>query len=567
MSSGVDYAFATKDYVDNNSGSGDVAISGSPEANDIARFTDGSTIEGLSYAETLTALGVVVTPSSSDTRTISDGDTTPDLTGGETVVTSGVIPFVTANTTSTTISDVDMISNGKAVIRVADNNTTFEFSGANLEGNGGNDYDAVSGDVILFICTEISSTQVKVAFISTADYSEKVSQASQGEMEAGTSTAVRQMTPQRVKQAIDALAPASTAIPTVDTEANLISADAVANAGTVTLITDTDEFIINDGTRSFTEISSRFSIHGGTTIEQIPAVGFEARMQSLHDLLRKTPVEAMPALLIKPPIQSSPTTQGVATNFSNISGSGWLGADVIFDLTGNPVDDVLSKGARYMRMIGGYAQDRQIHQDTVDGGVLFFEGLEINLGSSDEFNFYPADGVTNGTIVFQNCRITGITGATSWWVQLQPKNSAGWKNIILYNCHIETDTESVYVRSDATDNNVCENIFMSRISVTNATGAANFKILDLPDSDDSNPVNIWMNHIYASEADLSSGDLTDCFVLTGNTMTSHDGGAYYTWEEVQPVNGVNVKPGSIVFNQSREFVPAGLGYAYSNSYD
>ena len=48
-----------KKYVDDNAG-GTVDTSGTPVANDFARFTDADTIAGLDYAETRTALGLVI---------------------------------------------------------------------------------------------------------------------------------------------------------------------------------------------------------------------------------------------------------------------------------------------------------------------------------------------------------------------------------------------------------------------------------------------------------------------------------------------------------------------------
>ena len=54
----ADQEAATKKYVDDNFGAGTVDTSGTPEANDFARFTDADTIEGRSYAEVRSDLNV-----------------------------------------------------------------------------------------------------------------------------------------------------------------------------------------------------------------------------------------------------------------------------------------------------------------------------------------------------------------------------------------------------------------------------------------------------------------------------------------------------------------------------
>jgi len=83
----ADYEPATKKYVDDNSGgAGNVSTSGTPIANDYARFVDGVDIEGRSYTEVKTDLSLdnvdntsdVDKSVSTDTQTALDAKTTEE---------------------------------------------------------------------------------------------------------------------------------------------------------------------------------------------------------------------------------------------------------------------------------------------------------------------------------------------------------------------------------------------------------------------------------------------------------------------------------------------------------
>lgn len=73
--------------------------------------------------------------------TFTDGDTTPDISGGSV--------FKTANTSPTTISFFDSGVAGQRIwIVIGDVNTTIDFTGTNLSGNGGTDWTPASGDML-----------------------------------------------------------------------------------------------------------------------------------------------------------------------------------------------------------------------------------------------------------------------------------------------------------------------------------------------------------------------------------------------------------------------------------
>ncbi len=72
--------------------------------------------------------------------TIADGDTTPDLTGAE--------RWITANTGSTTITDVTMGYGETKIMVINDNNTTVDFTQSALTGNAGVSFSGSNGDVI-----------------------------------------------------------------------------------------------------------------------------------------------------------------------------------------------------------------------------------------------------------------------------------------------------------------------------------------------------------------------------------------------------------------------------------
>jgi len=81
----------------------------------------------------------------------SDGDATPDVSAGNI--------FITANTGATVISDFDTsLVNGQPIwIIVNDANTTFDLTSSGLEGVGGADYVATTGDLILALYTTVDS--------------------------------------------------------------------------------------------------------------------------------------------------------------------------------------------------------------------------------------------------------------------------------------------------------------------------------------------------------------------------------------------------------------------------
>lgn len=73
--------------------------------------------------------------------TFSANDTTPDVSGG--------VRFVTANASGTVVTTFDGGVAGQEIwVRVNDANTTFDFSGTTLKGNGGSDRVAASGDTL-----------------------------------------------------------------------------------------------------------------------------------------------------------------------------------------------------------------------------------------------------------------------------------------------------------------------------------------------------------------------------------------------------------------------------------
>ena len=73
--------------------------------------------------------------------TITDGDATP-------VVNKGRV-FTTANTGATIITDFDNGRTGQTItVIIGDGNTSFDFTGSGLVGNGGADYTASENDVI-----------------------------------------------------------------------------------------------------------------------------------------------------------------------------------------------------------------------------------------------------------------------------------------------------------------------------------------------------------------------------------------------------------------------------------
>ena len=64
----------------------------------------------------------------------TDGDTTPSIKQGRT--------FITANTGATTITTLDDVSEGETIrVLFGDSNTTIDFTGTNLHGNGGADWE------------------------------------------------------------------------------------------------------------------------------------------------------------------------------------------------------------------------------------------------------------------------------------------------------------------------------------------------------------------------------------------------------------------------------------------
>jgi hypothetical protein len=75
----------------------------------------------------------------SEVIAFTDGDATPDVGGGNV--------FKTANTGATTITMFDGGTNGQIIwVIIGDVNTTLDFTGTNLEGNGGVDWTPTTND-------------------------------------------------------------------------------------------------------------------------------------------------------------------------------------------------------------------------------------------------------------------------------------------------------------------------------------------------------------------------------------------------------------------------------------
>ncbi len=71
--------------------------------------------------------------------TFTDGDATPSVQAGEN--------FKTANTTATTVTDLDDGYDGQEVtVVIGDANTTIDFTGTNLKGNAGADWSPTTND-------------------------------------------------------------------------------------------------------------------------------------------------------------------------------------------------------------------------------------------------------------------------------------------------------------------------------------------------------------------------------------------------------------------------------------
>ncbi len=74
--------------------------------------------------------------------TLADQDATPSVAGGDF--------FKTGNTVATTITDLDDGLAGQQVtLEIGDGNTTVDFTGTNLKGNGGSDWSPTSGDYMV----------------------------------------------------------------------------------------------------------------------------------------------------------------------------------------------------------------------------------------------------------------------------------------------------------------------------------------------------------------------------------------------------------------------------------
>ena len=72
-------------------------------------------------------------------KTFTAADATPSVLAGRN--------FVTANTGATTITDFDDGTDGQEiVVEIGDGNTTIDFTGTNLTGNGGSDWSPADGD-------------------------------------------------------------------------------------------------------------------------------------------------------------------------------------------------------------------------------------------------------------------------------------------------------------------------------------------------------------------------------------------------------------------------------------
>ena len=70
-----------------------------------------------------------------------DGDATPSVGGGR--------RFRTANTSATVITDLDAGKQGQdIIIIIGDANTTIDFSGTSLDGNGSVDWTPGTGDFL-----------------------------------------------------------------------------------------------------------------------------------------------------------------------------------------------------------------------------------------------------------------------------------------------------------------------------------------------------------------------------------------------------------------------------------
>jgi len=82
---------------------------------------------------------------------MGDGDATPDVSAGNV--------FITANTGATTITDFDTsLVNGQPIwIIVNDALTTFDLTSSGLEGVGGRDYTAASGDLVMGVYSTVDS--------------------------------------------------------------------------------------------------------------------------------------------------------------------------------------------------------------------------------------------------------------------------------------------------------------------------------------------------------------------------------------------------------------------------
>lgn len=82
-------------------------------------------------------------------QSITDADATPSVKGGKT--------FVTGNTGSTTITDLDDGYIGQeVVVRIGDANTTVDFTGTNLRGNAGVDWTPTTNDFM--VCRKVTSS-------------------------------------------------------------------------------------------------------------------------------------------------------------------------------------------------------------------------------------------------------------------------------------------------------------------------------------------------------------------------------------------------------------------------
>lgn len=80
-------------------------------------------------------------------RRIADGETTPNV---DPVRHAGAWHFVTANTGATTITDLRGGREGMmVVIKFGDANTTVDFTGTDLKGNGGADWSPGDGDFMV----------------------------------------------------------------------------------------------------------------------------------------------------------------------------------------------------------------------------------------------------------------------------------------------------------------------------------------------------------------------------------------------------------------------------------